>query len=263
MAGVGHFRRCRCIHITVGGTQQPDANRAAAVPSAIFFRVRFGAGERYTVRPQLRAKSSGLLPSERRASILKPTFFESPAAFRNWLEKNHDKAAELLVGFYKKGSGKPSMTWQESVDQALCFGWIDGVRRRIDDASYSIRFTPRRKESIWSAVNIRRATELTNLGSMCPAGVRAFELRDEEKSRIYSYERESAAFSPALEKEFRANKKAWRFFNEQPPGYRRIATHYVMSAKQEETRQRRLARLIKDSERARQIGVITSQRKKK
>jgi len=194
-------------------------------------------------------------------SRLKPTFFESPAAFRNWLEKNHDKAAELLVGFYKKGSGKPSITWQESVDQALCFGWIDGVRRRIDDVSYSIRFSPRRKGSIWSTVNIRRATDLANLGVMCPAGARAFEQRDEEKARIYSYERESAAFSPALEKKFRANKKAWRFFSEQPPGYRLIATHFVMSAKQEETRERRLATLIKDSAHGRRIGIL--ERKKK
>jgi uncharacterized protein YdeI (YjbR/CyaY-like superfamily) len=192
---------------------------------------------------------------------MKPTFFELPAAFRDWLEKNHDKAAELLLGFYKKESGKPSITWQESVDQALCFGWIDGVRRRIDDSSYSIRFTPRRKGSIWSAVNIRRASELSKQGLMCPAGVRAFEQRDEEKSRIYSYERESAAFSPAYEKKFRANKKAWRFFNEQPPGYRRVATHFVMSAKQEETRVRRLARLIRDSAHGRRIGIL--ERKKK
>src|ERR1044071_3495969 len=150
----------------------------------------------------------------------KPVFFASQDDFRRWLAANHDKADELLVGFWKVGSGKPSMTWPESVDQALCFGWIDGVRKRIDDESYSIRFTPRKRDSVWSAVNIKRAEELKRLGVMREAGLRAFEARDEEKSRVYSYERATASFSPEEEKTFRANRKAWAYFAAQPPGYR-------------------------------------------
>jgi len=173
-----------------------------------------------------------------------PTFFETPAHFRSWLEAHHATASELLVGFYKRGSGKASITWPESVDQALCFGWIDGVRKRVDDESYTIRFTPRKRGSIWSAVNIGRATELIELGLMRPAGLRAFEARSEEKSRIYAYERETAAFAPADEKRFRANRAAWRWFGEQPPGYRRVITYWVVSAKRPETRARRLATLI-------------------
>jgi len=166
---------------------------------------------------------------------MKPTFFESPAAFREWLEKNHDKASELLVGFYKRDSGRPSITWPESVDQALCFGWIDGVRRRIDDVSYSIRFTPRKRGSNWSAINIGRATELTKLGLMRPAGT----------------------LSRADEKRFRSNKKAWKYFNDQPPSYSRVAIYWVMSAKKEETRARRLATLIDDSAHGRRLGAVT------
>ena len=184
---------------------------------------------------------------------MKPRFFESAAAFRQWLEKNHDKVSELLVGFHKRGSGRPSITWPESVDQALCFGWIDGIRRRMDDESYTIRFTPRRPRSIWSAVNIRRVKELIKLGLMQPAGLRAFEKRSEEKSRIYSYEREHASLTPQYEKRFRANKKAWKFFNEQPAGYRRLTAYYVISAKQEETRARRLATLINASARGKRL----------
>lgn len=184
---------------------------------------------------------------------MKPTFFESAAAFREWFEKNHDKVSELVVGFHKRGSGRPSITWPESVDQALCFGWIDGIRRRIDDVSYTIRFTPRRRGSIWSAVNIRRANELIELGLMQPPGLRVFEKRSEEKSRIYSYEREHASFTRQDEKRFRANKKAWKFFSEQPPGYRRLTTYWVTSAKREETRARRLASLIDLSARGKRL----------
>jgi uncharacterized protein YdeI (YjbR/CyaY-like superfamily) len=185
-----------------------------------------------------------------------PTFFETPGAFRTWLEKHHGKATELLVGFYKKGSGKPSMTWPESVDQALCFGWIDGVRRRIDDVSYSIRFTPRKRGSIWSAINIGRAEELTRLGLMGSAGVKAFEGRIEAKSRVYAYENAVRMLDPAAEKAFRANRKAWKFFNEQAPSYRRVAIYWVTSAKKEETRARRLATLIEDSANGRRLGVV-------
>ena len=193
---------------------------------------------------------------------MEPAFFKSPAAFRAWLKKNHDRASELLVGFYKKGSGRPSITWPESVDQALCFGWIDGVRRRIDDVSYSIRFTPRKRGSIWSAINIRRATELTTLSLMHPAGLRAFERRSEAKSRIYAYENAPRTLPPAGEKRFRANKKAWTFFNEQAPSYRRVAIYWVVSAKKEETRARRLAALIDDSAHGRRLGIARESKRR-
>jgi uncharacterized protein YdeI (YjbR/CyaY-like superfamily) len=192
---------------------------------------------------------------------MKPTFFATPEDFRRWLERHHDKKDELLVGFWKKDSGKPSMTWPESVDEALSFGWIDGVRRRIDDESYSIRFTPRRRGSIWSAVNIRRATELGRLGRMAPAGLRAFEARDEKKSAIYTYEKPPAEFAPADEKTFRANTKAWAYFTAQPPGYRRLATGWVTGAKKEETRARRLAQLIADSANGRRLAQYTLEKR--
>jgi uncharacterized protein YdeI (YjbR/CyaY-like superfamily) len=174
-----------------------------------------------------------------------PKFFRRLADFRRWLEKNHADVAELWVGFHKKGSGKPSITWPESVDEALSFGWIDGVRRTIDETSYEIRFTPRRPTSIWSAVNTRRAKELIAEGRMAEAGISAFEKRSDERSGVYSFEqRKEAKFDPALEARFRARAKAWRFFEAQPPGYRRLAAFWVMSAKKEETRLRRLAELI-------------------
>jgi len=188
---------------------------------------------------------------------MEPTFFPTPAAFRKWLERNHASAAELLVGFYKRGSGKPSITWPESVDQALCFGWIDGVRRRIDDVSYSIRFTPRKQISNWSAINIARVAELTKLGLMRPAGLRTFEHRREDKSAIYSYENAVRTFDPSDEKTFRANRKAWQFFNAQAPSYRRVCIYWVTSAKKEETRARRLATLINDSANGKRVGVVT------
>ena len=178
---------------------------------------------------------------------MKPTFFATPAAFRKWLTSNHEKAKELLVGYYKKGSGKPSMTWPESVDQALCFGWIDGVRKSIDEDSYTIRFTPRRPNSIWSAVNIKKAEVLIEQGLMQPAGRRAFDARDPAKTNRYSFEQQNIAFDADTEKRFKSNKRAWSFFEAQPPGYRKIATFWVMSAKQEATRAKRLARLIETS----------------
>jgi uncharacterized protein YdeI (YjbR/CyaY-like superfamily) len=187
-----------------------------------------------------------------------PTFFATPDEFRAWLEANHDTARELLVGFRKVGTGQPSITWPQSVDEALCFGWIDGVRRRIDDASYSIRFTPRKKRSIWSAVNIARVKELTQLGRMRPAGLAAFEARADERSAIYSHEqRENAALSEADEREFRANEAAWAFFQKQPPSYRKAAAWWVVSAKKEETRRRRLLTLIADSAEGRTIKELT------
>lgn len=189
--------------------------------------------------------------------MMAPRFFTAPAQFRTWLEEHHANATELLVGFYRKDSGRPSLTWPESVDEALCFGWIDGVRRRIDDESYSIRFTPRRKNSTWSAVNIARAQELTRLGRMQPAGLRAFELRRADNSAIYAYENREKGLAPAYEKEFRSSRGAWKWFNAQAPSYRRVALHWVMSAKKEETRRRRLATLIEDSKNARRLAAYT------
>lgn len=179
---------------------------------------------------------------------MQPTFFSKQSEFRKWLEKNHDKESELAVGFYKVGSGKPSMTWSESVDQALCFGWIDGVRKSIDKDSYQIRFTQRKPTSIWSAVNIQKMEELTKQGLMQPAGLASFEKRKESKSKIYSHEKAEVNFSPEFEKQFKANKKAWDYFELLAPSYRKTSTHWVMSAKQEATQIKRLSELIKDSE---------------
>jgi uncharacterized protein YdeI (YjbR/CyaY-like superfamily) len=179
---------------------------------------------------------------------MKPLFFASPSAFRQWLEKHHDDTRELWAGFYKRDSGKPSITWPEAVDAALCFGWIDGLRKSLDAESYTIRFTPRRASSIWSAVNLKRMEVLIEMGVVRPTGLRAFKERNRKKSGLYSYEqRKSAQFGQADERRFRANKKAWDFFRAQAPWYRRTATFWVISAKKEDTRQRRLARLIEAS----------------
>ena len=176
----------------------------------------------------------------------KPTYFATPGDFRAWLEANHATESELWVGFHKKGSGTPSITWPESVDEALCFGWIDGVRKTIDDKRYVIRFTPRKAKSNWSNVNIKRVGELTKLGLMKPAGLKIFEARDAK--REYSYEQtRQAEFSAEIAKTFRANKKAWKYFEEQPPGYRKSLTYWVMSPKKEETRLKRLEQLIEFS----------------
>lgn len=185
----------------------------------------------------------------RAARATAPRFFATAAAFRRWLERHHDRAAELLVGFHKVDSGRPSMTWPESVDEALCFGWIDGVRRRLDDTSYTIRFTPRRSGSIWSVVNTRRAEVLKREGRMSPAGLKAFAARDPARTRRYSFEQENVAFAPGFERRLRANRAAWTWFQAQPPFYRRLCTWYVMGAVRSETRERRLATLIACSER--------------
>jgi uncharacterized protein YdeI (YjbR/CyaY-like superfamily) len=176
---------------------------------------------------------------------VKPAFFATPEAFRAWLEQHHADETELLVGFWKRDSGKPSMTWPESVDEALCFGWIDGIRRSLGAESYTIRFTPRKPRSNWSAVNIARVAELQRLGRMRPAGQKVFDER--VPSKQYSYEARPEALSPEYEKLFRKNKKAWTYFQAEAPWYRRAATHWVMSAKKEETRERRLAELIERS----------------
>ena len=194
----------------------------------------------------------------------KPVFFESPGAFRRWLEKHHGSAKELLVGFHKVHTGKPSLTWPESVDAALSFGWIDGVRRSLGPRSYTIRFTPRKATSIWSNVNTRRVAELTKLGLMAPAGLAAFKLRDPKRAGIYAFEQKGTP-EPALdamaEKAFRARKDAWAFFESQPPGYRRIAIKWVASAKRAETRANRLAALIADSAAGQRLGIVTKYKK--
>jgi len=188
----------------------------------------------------------------------KPTFFATPAAFREWLERNHDSAGELLLGLHKKSSGKPSITLRQAQDEALCFGWIDGKARSIDENSWAIRFTQRRPGSVWSAVNIKRAHELIATGRMTPAGLAAFEKRDEKRAKPYSYERDSAEFDPASQARFRANEAAWDFFRAQPAGYQRLHTWWVMSAKREETRARRLAVLIELSAQRRRIDPMIS-----
>lgn len=172
-----------------------------------------------------------------------PKFFATQDDFRKWLEANHAKQDELLVGFYKKDSGKPSMTWSESVDQALCFGWIDGVRKRRDDESYTIRFTPRRAKSTWSTINIAKVAELKKKKLMQPAGLAAFDKRQEANSNIYAYEN-SAELSGEYLASFRRHGDAWEFFLAQPPSYRRFCAHHVMSAKQEKTRRARLDKII-------------------
>ncbi|MBP6016500.1 MAG: YdeI/OmpD-associated family protein [Candidatus Promineofilum sp.] len=186
---------------------------------------------------------------------MNPVFFATPADFRAWLALNYDTATELLVGYYKVGTGRPSITWPESVDQALCYGWIDGIRRRIDDESYSIRFTPRRRGSSWSLVNVGRAMELIEAGLMQPAGLLAFEIRDSAKVGEYSYEDRPQGLGEPYETQLRDNVAAWAYWETQPAHYRRGAAHWVMSAKREETRQKRLAALITDSEAGRWIAL--------
>jgi uncharacterized protein YdeI (YjbR/CyaY-like superfamily) len=193
---------------------------------------------------------------------MKPIFFTSPEEWRDWLERNHADSSEVWVGMYRKASGRPTMAWSDAVDQALCFGWIDGIRRSVDDISYANRFTPRRPGSNWSAINIEKVRKLKKQGLMHPAGLAAFEKRLDNRSEVYSYERANATLGDDFEKKFRANRKAWRFWESQPPGYRRIATWWVISAKREETRERRLATLINDSAEGRRIGLVTGPTKK-
>ncbi|MEP6731418.1 MAG: YdeI/OmpD-associated family protein [bacterium] len=186
-----------------------------------------------------------------------PRFFSTPDKFGAWLEKNHEREMELWVGFYKKDSGRPSMTWPESVDEALRFGWIDAVRKTIDDESYMIRFTRRKPTSIWSKVNIAKVEALIAANRMAPAGIAAYALRTPERSGVYSFEREPANFDAEQLRAFHKNKKAWEFFERQPPGYRRVVTHYVTSAKRAETRDRRLAAVIEHSARSERIPQYT------
>lgn len=186
-----------------------------------------------------------------------PQFFATPAAWRSWLERHHAEQSEIVLGYYKKDSGKQSITWPQSVDVALCFGWIDGIRRKLDDISYSVRFTPRKPRSIWSAVNSKRVEELTRQGLMHPAGIKAFEARREERSGIYAFEQKAIQFEKSHEQRFRADALAWKFFSSQPPWYQRTATWWVISAKREETREKRFATLMKDSAEGRTIRQLT------
>ncbi len=199
------------------------------------------------------------MPSRRASSVpARPRFFATPAAFRAWLEKNHASTTELLVGFHKRDSGKPSITWPESVDEALCFGWIDGKRQGLDETSYTIRFTPRKATSIWSAINVAKIAALTKAGKMHEAGHAAFAKRTEARTGVYSFERaEAAVLPPAQAKQLAANKQASTFWQAQPPWYRRAAIHWVISAKQEATRERRFAQLLADSAAGRTIPPLT------
>jgi uncharacterized protein YdeI (YjbR/CyaY-like superfamily) len=194
---------------------------------------------------------------------MKITFFRSASIFRDWLASNHHKIQELWVGFYKKKSGKDGISYPEAVDEVLCFGWIDGIKKAVDDVSYTHRFTPRKPKSIWSAVNIKRVGELKRLGRMTAPGLKAFAGRDEQKAMQYLYERSACKLEGAYEKQFRGIAKAWEFFQAQPPGYRRTATWWVISAKREETRAKRLATLMETSERGHRLDMLAPQTKKK
>jgi uncharacterized protein YdeI (YjbR/CyaY-like superfamily) len=187
---------------------------------------------------------------------VEPIFFASAAEFRAWLEAHHAVEREVIVGFHKKATGKPSMTWSEAVDQALCFGWIDGVRRSAGPDAYTNRFTPRRPTSNWSNVNIAKVAELTRLGLMREAGIAAFERRDAARSGVYSFEGRNPELDAGLQAQLEADAEAWAWFARQPAGYRRTAVHWVMSAKKAETRQRRLATLVADSRAGRRIKLL-------
>jgi uncharacterized protein YdeI (YjbR/CyaY-like superfamily) len=191
------------------------------------------------------------LPSTNSAA---PLYFAKPADFRRWLARNHARGNELWVGFYRKDSGQPSITWPESVDEALCFGWIDGIRKKVNDRSYKVRFTPRRPKSTWSAINIARVGVLTRERRMHPAGIAAFARREEKNSARYSFEnREAARLNLADKSALRRDRIAWQFFQKQPPGYQRLAAWWVVSAKRPETRQKRLQHLIEYSRTGRRI----------
>jgi uncharacterized protein YdeI (YjbR/CyaY-like superfamily) len=189
-------------------------------------------------------------------------FFKSQSDFRKWLEKNHNSAKELWVGYYKKSTGKKSITHPEAVDEALCFGWIDGIRKSIDENSYTNRFSPRKAKSNWSKVNITRFNELRELGLVSSHGMKTFEERDQQRSG-YSIQDRTETLDPKYERKFKANKKAWDFFQSLPPGFRRNAIFYVTSAKQEQTRERRLARIIEDCNNGVRVGVLNPSAKQK
>jgi len=191
---------------------------------------------------------------------MRPTFFQTSSAFREWLEKHHAKTGELWVGYYKKDSGKPSITWPESVNEALCFGWIDGVRKSIDDISYTIRFTPRRSGSIWSSINITRAQALIKRGQMQPAGLKIFQVKKENKSGIYSYEQRSVNLEEPYNRLLKKNNTAWNFFQTQPSSYRKAVSWWIVSAKKEDTRLHRLEKLMDYSVKRQKLSELTSKK---
>ncbi len=193
---------------------------------------------------------------------MKPKFFSTPAEFREWLEKNHDQASELMIGFHKKASGKKSITYQEALDEALCFGWIDGVRKKLNETSFVQRFTPRKPKSIWSNINVNHVERLKKEGRMQAPGLAAFERRDPKRTGIYSFENDPAKLAPDYEKKFRQNKKAWKFFEEQPPYYKRLMIFRTMAGKKEETRLRRLNQLIECSANGHRVGLLTAKPEK-
>jgi uncharacterized protein YdeI (YjbR/CyaY-like superfamily) len=180
-------------------------------------------------------------------------YFRTASDFRRWLAVHHATARELLVGFYKKASGRPGISYKDAVDEALCFGWIDGIKKRVDDHRYTHRFTPRKAGSIWSLINTNRVKELIALGRMAKPGLEVFARRDPKKTGIYSFERQASTFDAGLERAFKKSAAAWSFFRAQPPGYQRLMTFYVMSAKQQATRERRLAVLVKSSAEGKRI----------
>jgi uncharacterized protein YdeI (YjbR/CyaY-like superfamily) len=192
---------------------------------------------------------------------MNPIFFTSSAEFVAWLEEHHERERELWVGFHKKGTGRPSMTWPEVVDVALCFGWIDGIRKSIDAERYKNRVTPRRTGSNWSAINIRRILDLQEQGLVRPAGKAAFEAAIEAKKAVYAYEqRENAELGEEFEAEFRANMPAWDYFQARAPWYRNAAIWWVISAKKDETRRKRLATLIADSAAGLPIALLSGRK---
>ena len=179
---------------------------------------------------------------------MNPVYFKNQNGFRKWLEDNHDKATEIIVGYYKAGTRKHNMTWSQSVDQALCFGWIDGIRRSVDNERYCIRFTPRKPTSTWSIINIKKIEDLKRKGLMKKPGLEVFNNRKMSNSGIYSFENENPRLDSSLEELFKANKNAWEFFIKQAPSYQKTRIHWVMSAKQEMTRIARLTKLITASD---------------
>ena len=192
---------------------------------------------------------------------MKPKYFVDPRSFRAWIKKNHTAEKELLVGFHRIGTGIKSITYPEALDEALCFGWIDGVRKSAGPGAYTIRFTPRKAKSNWSIVNIRRVKELIRLKRMTAAGLHAFEARDERRAERYSYEQKTSKLSRKQERLFRANTTAWEYFQSQAPWYRRVTTWWVISAVKEETRERRFEQLIADSAAGRRIHMMSSNKK--
>src|SRR5919106_1079114 len=193
---------------------------------------------------------------------MNPKFFNPPAEFREWLERNHDTASELLIGFHKKSSGKKSITYPEALDEALCFGWIDGVRKKLNETSFVQRFTPRKPRSIWSNINVNHVERLKKEGRIHASGLAAYERRDPKRTGIYSFENEPVKLAHDYEKKFRQNKKAWKFFEEQPAYYKRLMIFRTMSGKKEETRLRRLDQLIECSANGHRVGLLRAKPEK-